>query len=312
MTSLFPNNTEEAFVLSSLKEFVKMWGSGCQAKLQLECKDRKVFMHMSSQLGAPDDVHYVPHFLPPHVQQHYHHHGHDGYHQQSPRSPPRPRKKSPSQIERDKARAAHHRAQQLETRNETAASADSNPTSSPPSQVFQASAQNTSVPTAAVSVAVVSEPVNISPTLSTVPVDTTSPLTPTFTSLQVQASNEEGGGHGQDVHLDLPHDLGIVRATAVFETSPNPQLKQEDFESLQKFILSEEHLKKNIVNMNFERVSSRSFRNSQFTHTVSVELHVSLSHLWESPVNYIGKHLGKNEWKRSNGTVITLAKIYAS
>ena len=143
-------------------------------------------------------------------------------------------------------------------------------------------------------------------------VDTSSPPTRTCTSLQAQACNVVGGGHAQDVHHDLPHDLGIVRATAVFETSPNPQLKQEDFESLQKFILSEEHLKKNIVNMNFERVSSRSFRNSQFTHTVSVEVHVSLSHLLESPVIYIGKHLGKSEWKRSNGTLITLAKIYGS
>ena len=33
------SNTEEAFVLSSLKEFVKVWGSGRQANFNLECRN---------------------------------------------------------------------------------------------------------------------------------------------------------------------------------------------------------------------------------------------------------------------------------
>ena len=47
-----------------------MWGSGCQALFQLECKERKAWIRMSSQLGAPAD----PHFHVP-AQDH-----HQGYH----------------------------------------------------------------------------------------------------------------------------------------------------------------------------------------------------------------------------------------
>ena len=32
-------NNEEAFVMSTLKEFVKIWGSGSQAKLNFECRN---------------------------------------------------------------------------------------------------------------------------------------------------------------------------------------------------------------------------------------------------------------------------------
>ena len=53
--------TEEAFVLSSLKEFVKLWGSGSQANLQLECNEGKACIRFSAQIGSPADLHFVPH-----------------------------------------------------------------------------------------------------------------------------------------------------------------------------------------------------------------------------------------------------------
>ena len=89
------------------------------------------------------------------------------------------------------------------------------------------------------------------------------------------------------------HGIGIIHATTVVECSLHPQLKQEDTESFQKFLLSEDHLEKNIVKMNmkFETVSSKGFRNNRFTHTVSLELHVFLSCLWESPLSYIAKQV---------------------
>jgi hypothetical protein len=91
--------TEEAFVLASLKEFVKLWGSGSQASFQLECKDRQACLKFSTQLGSPADLHFVPPFLS------------HGFHER-PQNTSRPRRKGPAQRERDRARAAAHRGNQ--------------------------------------------------------------------------------------------------------------------------------------------------------------------------------------------------------
>ena len=94
-------NTEEAFVLATVKEFVKIWGSGSQAQLNLECKNRGAWVKLAFQLGPPAAKHYVPYHgdpRPPH----------------SPRDhasqPPRQRHKGPTRREKDRARAAAHRA----------------------------------------------------------------------------------------------------------------------------------------------------------------------------------------------------------
>ena len=92
-TQHFGKPSEEAFVLATLKEFVKLWGSGCQASFQLECKDKQASIHFSSQLGSPADIHFVPD-LPPH-----------GFHEDK-----QPRHKGPAQ--RDRVRAAAHKAKQ--------------------------------------------------------------------------------------------------------------------------------------------------------------------------------------------------------
>ena len=99
----FLHTTDEAFVLSSLKEFVKLWGSGSQASFQLECEEGKACLKFSCQLGAPVDRHFVPHVPQDHP------HGNHGI---GHSLPPHPRKKGPSQKKRDRARAEAHRARQ--------------------------------------------------------------------------------------------------------------------------------------------------------------------------------------------------------
>ena len=95
--------TEEAFVLSSLKEFVKVWGSGGQAHLKLHCHNREAWVKLSFQLGSPAGNHYVPHPTPqrdqPHVPPDH----------SAPRTRPR-KQKGPSRREKDRTRAAAHRA----------------------------------------------------------------------------------------------------------------------------------------------------------------------------------------------------------
>ena len=51
------SNTEEAFVLSSLKEFVKVWGSGRQGNFNLECRNGLACVKLSFDLGHPSDLH---------------------------------------------------------------------------------------------------------------------------------------------------------------------------------------------------------------------------------------------------------------
>ena len=59
---MFYNVSEENYVLSTLNEFVKLWGSGNQANFEIECKNGQAWVKLSSFLGHPSDRHFVPHF----------------------------------------------------------------------------------------------------------------------------------------------------------------------------------------------------------------------------------------------------------
>ena len=67
--------------------------------------------------------------------------------------------------------------------------------------------------------------------------------------------------------------------TATLENCPDHQLNENHCQTIQRF-----------------------FRNNLYTHTLSIVVYVRL---WESPANYLRKHLGlSNYWTRSNGTVL--------
>jgi hypothetical protein len=106
-------NTEEGFALASLKEFVKLWGSDTKASFHLECQDGQAWFKLSSFLFHPGS----PHFAPPH-----------SHHER--KYPKTRRRKGPSQVLRDQARAAAHRASKntSDTEKPAAATADENPT----------------------------------------------------------------------------------------------------------------------------------------------------------------------------------------
>ena len=98
-------NTEETFVLASLKEFVRLWGSGCQSSFYLQCQDYQAWFKLESKLGSPSSQHFVPKVPPP------------------PPPPPK-RRKGPGRRQKDRDRAAAHRAK-------LSSSADPSSTSSP-------------------------------------------------------------------------------------------------------------------------------------------------------------------------------------
>ena len=108
-------NTEEAFVLSSLKEFVKLWGSGTQSSFLLECNNGQAWFKLCTQLGSPGSPHFVPQ-LP----------------QQETLNVDqrnKVRRKGPGHLLKDSARATAHRANQLAAR----AAADQTDVRDPPS-----------------------------------------------------------------------------------------------------------------------------------------------------------------------------------
>ena len=64
-----------------------------------------------------------------------------------------------------------------------------------------------------------------------------------------------------------------VIATGVYEDCPDEHLSEEYYESLRKFVLSENHLQCNINSVKIAQLSSsRQFRSWLYVNTVKVEL----------------------------------------
>ena len=102
--------SEEAFVHATFREFIKLWGNGSQGHLQVQCFGGQAWVQLMSALGPPSsphlfrqDNHHHGHHGPTH------HHGHHAHHPSQHR-----RRKGAKQRDRDRARAALHRASILE------------------------------------------------------------------------------------------------------------------------------------------------------------------------------------------------------
>ena len=79
----------------------------------------------------------------------------------------------------------------------------------------------------------------------------------------------------------------VVHAVATFRNSPNDALGQDDINSLQNYIYSEEHLKRNIAHIEFEKISRWE---------VSTKLFVLTNNL----VVYLEALRRSNLWKKKN------------
>merc|ERR550532_2039951 len=85
-------NTEAAFMLASVMEFIRVWRTGNESSLTLDCNDGGASISFKCNLGRPDQ----PHF------QHFQH----GRHQRHVKK----KKKSANRILKDNTRAARHQA----------------------------------------------------------------------------------------------------------------------------------------------------------------------------------------------------------
>lgn len=274
-----PSITDEAFVLSSLKEFVKAWAFGSHANFNLESIDGQARLKFEIQLRHPGDIH---HHVPP------------------PPPPLAPRHKGPARQRKNQARAEAYRKRRLDNSQppstQTAASADTSIADSqvvptPDDATIQDPTQQANSAEEVVAPAT-EQPVEMVE-------DITSPVAAAAAVVHVEPSVTEP-------------EVVPVFALAVLENCPDEVLTEEYGNSLRRFLSSEDHLARNIAESNFKHESTRSFRNGHFTHTVSMVIYVKTSGLWESPATYIRKHLAfpNNEWDRSNGTVVKLSRIH--
>ena len=291
---------------------------------------------MASQLGHPAFQHFIP--PAPHARQNHHHGVHAG-------EVPQPRRKGPGQHRRDRARAAAHHARlsQQQTAPLSAATAatqlsDSDPPPPaatagqpphpPPPTPSQPDAPagglsppaNQLSPPAAASV-VVPCPSNLrsavsaedEPNLSTA-ISAAASNEPVVTPITDEVCDDEHYGDAsgkQAAQEQVRPEFVPVHCVATFENCPDSQLNQDYVDSLMRYMNSEPHLQQNIERADLKHLSSRSFRNGVFIHTVDVTMHVRTARLWESPASYVRKFLGlTNMWERSNGTVIKLSRIH--
>ena len=133
------------------------------------------------------------------------------------------------------------------------------------------------------------EPSNPSPCESSDPSPTTAAVSAVATSSSIPlftAADE----------LSNSSNITVVHATVVFQDFLHEILLQEDMDSLQKFIFSEDHLLRNICSIEPHPLSSRDLRSS-FKHMIEIRLHVNCSNLWEPAMSYIMKHLGRADYQ---------------
>ena len=108
------SNSEEAFVLASVHEFVKAWAFGHQAQLNMECRNGRAWLKLGFQLGHPAAPHH--NFPQPHQHRQY-----------------QRRHKGPARRERDRVRAEKfHAARQNKSAAASSEYQDVNPPPPPP------------------------------------------------------------------------------------------------------------------------------------------------------------------------------------
>lgn len=105
-------------------------------------------------------------------------------------------------------------------------------------------------------------------------------------------------------------DIVKVCCIATLENCPDERLDKAHADSIRNFLFNEKHLLENVKSSKLDHLSSRSFRNGMYVHTITVTLSVKSSKLQENPTEYIKRYLGTQMWTWANGTEMRLSKIH--
>ena len=113
----------------------------------------------------------------------------------------------------------------------------------------------------------------------------------------------------EPIVVDQPEEVTVF-VNAVIENSANDALTQADLKSLESLIFRENHLRENILKLEFGQHSTREFRNHGFKHILDLKILVNTRKLWDAPRTYIWKHFGRDEWRKENGSKVTFSRIH--
>ena len=134
----------------------------------------------------------------------------------------------------------------------------------------------------------------------TVNSDNSEPVPRTDGSLDTMVKNV--GGSSNEV---------TVYANVNFYRCPRNNLSDNDLKTIDAILLKNDHLRCNIKKVHYGRIfNRRSSVHYLYDHFVEIELIVNTEKLWECARSYVWKHLGKDQWKLDDGTIITLKRIH--
>ena len=98
-------------------------------------------------------------------------------------------------------------------------------------------------------------------------------------------------GQSTDV---VKSDVELVHATVIIENSPYPTFVNDELQSMIRFLTQKDHLKRNIMHIEYNHQSTREFRNNGFKHVVGLKVMVKTADLWETPRRYLWRNVGQD------------------
>ena len=114
-----------------------------------------------------------------------------------------------------------------------------------------------------------------------------------------------------DSKVDKTITETIVHAQIHFDQCQSSYLSQNHLQTIQGIIFRSDHLRRNVKHIEFgENRTYRSDHENSFDHQIWIRLQVDSSNLWENARSYIWKHLGQQEWKLGDGTIVTANRIH--
>ena len=105
----------------------------------------------------------------------------------------------------------------------------------------------------------------------------------------------------------------IVYSKVNFDCCPNNKLTGNDMKIFEGILFRHDHLRRNIKKIEYGHYTTREHSNDDglFKHAIDMKIVVDTTRLWETARSYMWKHIGQDEWKLVNGTMVTVNRIHS-
>ena len=128
---------------------------------------------------------------------------------------------------------------------------------------------------------------------------------------KVGSSNQDKIDADIDVCKQEAQECKVVTVWALvsLDSCLRSSLSSNDLKAVEGIFNRLDHLRKNIVKLEFGSYNTRS-GNDVFCHDLQVKVAVDTSSLWDSARKYIWKFLGQDEWTLGDGTIFSVSRIH--